>query len=229
MGQLISQLGKFTSIDGTEKIEAERGTNSGYFDLQDIIDHILGEVPVPEAVVPRRHPGFIVGRKYFPGPYGTTSAATTANNMYAVPLILPEPAKIAELICSVTTAVAGNILMGVYSHDPVTGQPKDKLCEAPAASLNATGDIASVVAAPPTLDAGLYWTIGLASVAATMTLISGTDPNLRWLLGTTNAALTRVETSYVSARNYGDGLPASWTGGAATNGGAMIIGYKVGA
>lgn len=176
------------------------------------------------------HPGFVSGLYYGAQRGGTVGGTTiTANLHYAIPVFLPRDVVIQSILCRVSTGLAGNGLMGIYSN--INGRPGALLAGSAAIDTTTASDKAGAISGNYTASAGWYWFTSLFSSAAGLNTITNTDTYNSWLIGTTLANQINVNSSgnfgVTGVATYSGGLPSSF--GTATNitAGAPALGFRV--
>jgi len=109
---------------------------------------------------PKSIPKWQAGRYYVLPAFNslTSNVALTANKLWGTPLTVPERCTISMLTCEVGIAVAGsNLRLGIYTDSG--GQPNVLLYDSGSISSSDTGEIASVLGTPITVDAGIVWLV----------------------------------------------------------------------
>lgn len=179
---------------------------------------LLDRLAAGEQALPGGGPLWVSGR-YFNAQIvagATSTAAPTANRLYLVPIFAAKARAINQIASAVSTSATGNVRMGVYNSDPVTGYPTTLLVGGSAAvSTATTGDKTHTVTA--TLN-GVHWLAFTASAgtfstmaAATMVPVAGGSgpaaalPNYLHPTATADPAVALPATLVGSTWNYVNG------------------------
>lgn len=96
-----------------------------------------------------------------------TTGAPTANVLRAMPLLVTKYENVNSLAINVTTAVAGNAIMGIYNSAVGTGLPNTLIDQTIDVSTGTTG-IREVTTGAGVLDPGLYYLALVTSAAPTI-------------------------------------------------------------
>lgn len=147
----------------------------------------------------------IAGRWYLPFWAGALAAGAnmTANSLRAHPLLITERCTISELGARVATAGTGLIAFAIYAADPATGNPTGTPLGTTAGVSNATAStVNAALAAPVTLDPGVYWLAALSDSAANYQAAGPATLYMGWAIGGTQAAISAGPASGLQAYTY---------------------------
>lgn len=148
-----------------------------------------------------------VSGRYYNTQLTTTSLGTvaaTADRMYLVPFTVGRTRAVDQLGINVSTALAGNVRMGIYNSDASTGYPTTVLVDGGTPpSTGTTGAKSSTVSV--TLQPGVqYWTAVTCSSAATFS--AGSANEMRPIAGGASPSNAGANHAYVT-HSQADPLP----------------------
>jgi hypothetical protein len=112
----------------------------------------------PSSGVP--FPGYISGNWYAPYLSGAPAAgAAGANTVLTLVLhYFPQTTAISALGTKISTAFAGNAMLGIYAHNPSTGKPTGNVLASVAGlSTAAAANVSAALGANVVLPPGFYW------------------------------------------------------------------------
>lgn len=138
---------------------------------------------------PAYHPGLVAGQYYSAPTSAITPAAVLANTMYCIPVIIPHRCLPTKLGINVTTAVAGNVVIGLYNSacsgapGSTNGVPTTLVAQISAISTGTTGiKEGAITISDGYVDAGLYFIVVNFSADPSVTQFT-VDSSLCSILG----------------------------------------------
>lgn len=148
----------------------------------------------------------VPGAYYGPGSGVTSTAATVANRLSAMPLWVPEAFTAVSIECEVTAlAAGGTIRLGIYAAAPTTDKPGALVLDAGTVTTDASGVKALTIS--QALEPGLYWLTAVPQGGApTVRTVQGHLPPVAVAAFAANAA-----SGYV-ADNIAGALPDQMPG-----------------
>jgi hypothetical protein len=162
------------------------------------------------------------GRWYTPSTNALAigSLGNLANSIRFSPVIIERDITITQLgISVVTIAGAGTTCrVGIYSNNPATNQPLNRLVDSGTIALDGTTGQRIVTGLSVTLTKGLYW-FAYFSNASTGTIASIANLNLPDVLGITGTLNNGLITGYLQSLTYTN-LPATASGFSSISSGA---------
>ena len=117
-----------------------------------------------ERLAPAMHPGYVVGR-YYSAPHTALAAvAVSANLIYYMPMHIATKTTFTKIGVEVTTAVAGNMRLGIYN--AANGVPTSLVVDAGVVASGTTG--VKELTISQSLEEGNYYLCLVASAAPTI-------------------------------------------------------------
>lgn len=177
------------------------------------------------------HPGFISTRWY--GPVGSVfplNAATTADFLYCIPLLIPVACTITDVGVYVNTG-AGSAKFGLYN--TVAGVPSARLGITTTAgtSMAASGAFQSgALTVAQAVTPGVYWAAVLFDNTPAVNQVPGGDPLISYLIGADTGAHVvggPSVTGYTGTGTYTGGMNTTFTSPVPRYGNTPAIAFKV--
>jgi hypothetical protein len=127
--------------------------------------------------------GYITGNWYKPYlDYGGVNGATGSNAaLFLALLYMPADVVITALGSRVTTAGAGNVMLGIYAHNAITGLPTGNvLASVTGLSTTSTGNVSATLGANVPLARGFYWSATETDNATAAMIVPSASPLNRY-------------------------------------------------
>lgn len=176
------------------------------------------------------HPGYVAAYWYSPVHVARNTIAVAANILYAVPVYIAADISVQQLSLRVTTALAGNAKMAIYSN--TAGRPAAKLAEgAAAASTDATGAATVTITGNIALAQGWHWLASIFDAAPTVNTINSADFMMTGIIGAATAGDVGTTAAQVSGvtgvATYADGFPATFGTATGRTVGTPLVCFRV--
>lgn len=141
-----------------------------------------------------------------------TTLALVANSIYAVPFVAGRDGILDKLAHNITTVVAGNAILGIYSSEAVTGlyYPSTLLAAGTSQSTSTSGAKISDISLPVT--AGVLYHAVIATSAA-ITIRALPTASVSFIGGISSAFSTGGNTHLRGSRTYDGTLPSTFPTG----------------
>jgi len=146
----VNQLNAAATLSGTDKVPIMQGANTVQTNLADIKTFSSSGGGGGGITTGGQNSRYYPGYGYFINP--TQTYSVTANRLYAKPYSISESISFTKIGINVTTAVAGNARLGIYTW--ANGLPGSLVADLGTVSTTTTGD--KEISITQTLAAGAY-------------------------------------------------------------------------
>lgn len=160
--------------------------------------------------------GYKSGRFYTNGSTSTTSFTVAANTLYAAPFFALTRVTFTKLSLYVTSGVAGNARIGLYTNAPTSVAPGSLVAGTDSGSFStAAAGLQEVTGLSFTLVPGFYWMAAMFSGAPSVMGVNGASILIPYLYGASTLNASQLDYGYVASQTFG-AMPASFPAGALT-------------
>lgn len=100
--------------------------------------------------------------------FATGTQTVAANTIYSHKIFIPNIVKVVKITAEITTGAAGNMRLGIYTHDTTTGLPGALVSGSDAGNVDTTSIAVVSSTINVTLSPGWYWLSTLYSATPTV-------------------------------------------------------------